>query len=131
MALSCILIYTTVVFYNWRVEDFAHDAKQDRTIPGYVGGGYFWIKMSISASCLATLPSLIHLVLFIRDCVEVDKQKKVAKQSREREMETPRASVDPRDSIAHVPESEPKAGRQSEDYDGKVDFNKVLVGKKE
>lgn len=57
MALSGILTYTTVVSYNWRIEDFAYNAKQDKPIPGYVSSGYFWIKMSISASCLATLLS--------------------------------------------------------------------------
>ncbi|KAI1648368.1 uncharacterized protein F4817DRAFT_314983 [Daldinia loculata] len=118
MALSGILTYATVVSYNWRIEDFAYNAKQDKPIPGYVSSGYFWIKMSISASCLATLLSLIHFVLFIRDCVEVDRQREAAKQSRE----TSRVSVDPRELMSHFPELDSKAGQQSNDYDGKVDL---------
>ncbi|KAI1084234.1 hypothetical protein F5B20DRAFT_524097 [Whalleya microplaca] len=78
LALSALLYFFTVDTLSWKAAFSGdHSGVVDTPIPNYVTNGWFWFGMSMAASILATILSLIHFVLFVRGCIEVDRQREV------------------------------------------------------
>ncbi|KAI1415410.1 hypothetical protein F5Y13DRAFT_157328 [Hypoxylon sp. FL1857] len=75
IALSALMIMFTVDSWQWRMY-YSGVPSSELPIPEYVSNGHVWFGISVTASALATFLSLIHFVLFVRDCVEVDRQRK-------------------------------------------------------
>ncbi|OTA67245.1 hypothetical protein K449DRAFT_212206 [Hypoxylon sp. EC38] len=102
LALAALMIVFTVDSWQWhRYYSGVPSGERGPPVPNYVDNGYFWFGISVAASIMAALLSLIHFTLFVRDCVEVDRQRKFAKQlPRETEStETPRGQ----ESVSNVP----------------------------
>ncbi|KAI0377908.1 hypothetical protein F5Y04DRAFT_262986 [Hypomontagnella monticulosa] len=79
LAISILLISSAVGSWGWHSY---YDGSSGVPISDYVVNGYFWFGMAVGASVLGTLISLIHFVLFVRDCVEVDRQRKAERYGR-------------------------------------------------
>ncbi|KAI2466071.1 hypothetical protein F4781DRAFT_445497 [Annulohypoxylon bovei var. microspora] len=82
IALSALLITFTADSYIWH--DY-YDGRAGTPVPGYVENGRLWFALSIIASILGTVLSLVHFVLFVRDCVEVHWYRKGVSTSQEKE----------------------------------------------
>ncbi|KAI1138620.1 hypothetical protein F5Y05DRAFT_45097 [Hypoxylon sp. FL0543] len=104
-----IALATLIVFYtvdSWRLNMYySGDSSGDRylPVPHYVSNGEVWFGMSAAASVLAIFLSLIHFVLFVRDCVEVDRERKAAKRARKERVSTGAAHVHVQDPAPDVP----------------------------
>ncbi|KAI0139393.1 hypothetical protein F4776DRAFT_662351 [Hypoxylon sp. NC0597] len=102
LALAALMIVFTVDSWQWNMYySGVPSGQRGPPIPDYVANGHFWFGISVTATILATLLSLIHFVLFVRDCVEVDRKRKFAKQ-------LPRETVSPeaaqgQESVSNVP----------------------------
>ncbi|KAI4860554.1 hypothetical protein F4820DRAFT_452802 [Hypoxylon rubiginosum] len=68
IALSTLLVFSAVDSV-WSLHYYTADRN-----------GYFRIGMSVAVSILAVFLTLVHFVLFILDCVEVDRQRRATKR---------------------------------------------------
>ncbi|XXH00134.1 GTP cyclohydrolase 1 [Hypoxylon texense] len=84
--ISTLLVFFTVDSWNWHLY---YDGRPGTPVPNYVSNGYFWFGMSLATSILAIFLTqvlcidgwmLIHFVLFVRDCVEVDRERKATRR---------------------------------------------------
>ncbi|KAI0166920.1 hypothetical protein GGR52DRAFT_556188 [Hypoxylon sp. FL1284] len=75
LGLAALLVCFTISSWGWRRY---YDDGPGAPIAHYVAHGHFWFGMSVAATALALILSLIHFVFFVRDCVEVDRQRKAA-----------------------------------------------------
>ncbi|KAI0884317.1 uncharacterized protein GGS22DRAFT_189445 [Annulohypoxylon maeteangense] len=86
IALSAILINFAFDSYSWH--DY-YDGREGTPVPGYVANGSLWLGMNIIASVLGMVASLVHFVLFVRDCVEVHHYRKSSSVVKEQEVVPP------------------------------------------
>ncbi|KAI0834670.1 hypothetical protein F5Y06DRAFT_306570 [Hypoxylon sp. FL0890] len=104
LALSILMIIFTVDSWQWHIYySGVPDDGLTPPIPNYVSNGYLWFGMSVTGSIVAVILSLIHFVFFVRDCVEVDRERKAAKKLRKERMSTGAAHV--REPVHDVPAS--------------------------
>ncbi|KAI1458845.1 hypothetical protein F4805DRAFT_105267 [Annulohypoxylon moriforme] len=86
IALSGMLISFAFDSYSWH--DY-YDGRDGTPVPGYVANGSLWLGMNIIASVLGMVASLVHFVLFIRDCVEVHHYRKTYAIVQQQEVRPP------------------------------------------
>ncbi|KAI0009592.1 hypothetical protein F4779DRAFT_364971 [Xylariaceae sp. FL0662B] len=85
-ALTALLYEMTIVTLQWRGA-FRGDYIEV-PVPNYVINGWVWFGVSMATSILATILSIIHFVLFVRSCIEVDRNRK-AKRGQEKQQLLP------------------------------------------
>ncbi|KAI1776273.1 hypothetical protein F4818DRAFT_440641 [Hypoxylon cercidicola] len=80
-AISALLVCFTMDAWSWYLYYTNNGNRRlAAPVPNYVSDGYYWFGMSLATSILALFLSLIHFVLFVRDCVEVDRRRKATKR---------------------------------------------------
>ncbi|KAI1214707.1 uncharacterized protein F4807DRAFT_6776 [Annulohypoxylon truncatum] len=78
IGMSAVLISFAFDSYSWH--DY-YDGRDGTPVPDYVANGDLWLGMNIIACVLGMVVSLVHFVLFVRDCVEVHWHRKNASAS--------------------------------------------------
>ncbi|KAI1087528.1 hypothetical protein F5B19DRAFT_63809 [Rostrohypoxylon terebratum] len=68
IAISAILISLAFDSYSWH--DY-YDGRDETPVPKYIANGNLWLGLNVIASFSAVIISLVHFILFVRDCVEV------------------------------------------------------------
>ncbi|KAI1446913.1 hypothetical protein F5Y02DRAFT_48633 [Annulohypoxylon stygium] len=122
IVMSAILICFAFDSYSWH--DY-YDGRDGTPVPGYVANGNLWLGLNIMASVLGMIISLVHFVLFVRDCVEVHWHRKnksasytlqQQQENPEREREAPTNSSFEYDGVAEKgpPVSPSKNGNTSD-----------------
>ncbi|KAI2602059.1 hypothetical protein GGR54DRAFT_555129 [Hypoxylon sp. NC1633] len=79
VAFSVMIILGAVGSLQWRYyRDDEGVTRLDMPLYGDpTTNGFLWFGLSITASILAVFLTLIHFILFVRACAEVDRQRKV------------------------------------------------------
>ncbi|KAI2641491.1 hypothetical protein GGS26DRAFT_585883 [Hypomontagnella submonticulosa] len=80
LATSVLLIFSAIHVWGWH--PYYEGASYGIPISDFNGNRYFWFGMTVGASVLGVFISLIHFILFVRDCVEVDRQRKAENYGR-------------------------------------------------
>ncbi|KAI1100270.1 hypothetical protein F4804DRAFT_319501 [Jackrogersella minutella] len=83
IALTILLISFTVDSWRWHMY-YDYEGSDSTGLPtaNFVTNGRKWFGFSVTASILGVVLSVIHSVLFVRACVEVDRQRKAAARAR-------------------------------------------------
>ncbi|KAL7625250.1 hypothetical protein AAE478_004465 [Parahypoxylon ruwenzoriense] len=78
LVLSALLVIYTMSSWEWNAY-YTTNRSGGTHVPNFVTDGYLWFGLAIAVNMLCFILSLIHLVLFVRDCVEVDRERKAKK----------------------------------------------------
>ncbi|KAI1376571.1 hypothetical protein F4677DRAFT_445367 [Hypoxylon crocopeplum] len=129
-AMTALLVGTAIHSWPWR----AFYAGDDRdgwystlVSTNYISNPYFQFSMYVAASTLTIVLSLIHFVLFVRDCVEVDRQRKAVQNSLNKMTPTHSSQYQQPTAETYTP---PKMAIEHNSYDGSSKFDMEVIEQK-